>query len=38
MKVRLTERQLHQVIKESVQNVLNEQMDEELQENWFGQI
>jgi len=29
-KIRLTEAQLHRVIKESVQNILNEQMDEEL--------
>jgi hypothetical protein len=38
MKVRLTEAQLHRVIKESVQNVLNEQMDEELQEIGLEQI
>jgi|GEM_PF-4443338 len=35
-KIRLTEAQLHRVIKESVQNILNEQMDEELEEGWFG--
>ncbi|MCF0213830.1 MAG: hypothetical protein HUK13_10090 [Muribaculaceae bacterium] len=35
-KIRITESDLHQIIKESVQSILNEQMNEELEENWFG--